>query len=232
MKRVFVTGSADGLGLAAAEALIAQGHRVVVHVRSEARRAAVRHLKADVVVGDLGDVEQTRSVADQVNALGTMDAVIHNAGVYSSGPVMQVNVFAPYVLTALINKPQRLIYLSSGMHVSGRKTVNGSSYSDSKLLISTFAAALAKRWPDVITSSVNPGWVPTKMGGSGAPDDLELGHVTQVWLATSDDAEAKQSDHYWFHQRRAQTQAAVNDTAFQKEVLEHLARVTGTPLPS
>lgn len=231
MKRVFVTGSADGLGYAAAKALLAQGHRVVVHVRSEARREAVAGLEADVVVGDLSDESQTRAVARQVNALGVMDAVIHNAGVYQDDAVMQVNVIAPYLLTALLQRPKRLVYLSSGLHQSGRPSFPGRSYSDSKLFISTFAAALARRWPDVISSSVNPGWVPTKMGGKSAPDALELGHVTQVWLAVSDDAEARRSGHYWFHQRRAQAHVAVTDTAFQQQLLTELERLTGTPLP-
>lgn len=230
MKRVFVTGSADGLGYAAAKELISQGHRVVVHVRSASRRAAVAKLDADVVVGDLSDEAQTRDVAEQVNALGVMDAVIHNAGVYQDDAVMKVNVLAPYLLTALMKKPKRLIYLSSGMHLSGRPSFPGHSYSDSKLFISTFAAALARRWPEVMSNSVNPGWVPTKMGGSGAPDDLRLGHITQTWLATSD--EARDSGHYWFHQRHAQSHAAVNDTAFQNKLLAELERVTGTPLPS
>ena len=86
MARVFITGSADGLGRLAAEVLLAAGHEVVVHVRGEPRLAAVQELLArgaTAVVGDLADLGRTRAVADQVNALGAMDAVIHNAGVYT-----------------------------------------------------------------------------------------------------------------------------------------------------
>src|SRR5438105_3128801 len=98
MARIFITGSADGLGLAAAQTLLADGHKVVIHARSTSRLAAVRDLLergAEVVVGDLSDLEETRDVAAQVNRLGPRDAVIHNADVISGLPVLPVNVVAP-----------------------------------------------------------------------------------------------------------------------------------------
>ena len=242
MSRVFITGSAEGLGRGAAEELLDGGHRVVVHARSEQRLTALRDLLdrcAEAVVGDLADPDETRSVAEQVNRLGRMDAVIHNAAVMNGPGVLAVNVLAPYLLTALIDRPDRLVYLSSGMHRGGRSGraaldwgSNGSSisYSDSKLLVSTLAAAVARRWPDVLSNSVNPGWVPTRMGGSSAPDDLRLGHVTQVWLATSNDQDAQTSGHYWHHQRTAAEHPAVLDVRFQDELLAALADRTGTAL--
>jgi NAD(P)-dependent dehydrogenase (short-subunit alcohol dehydrogenase family) len=243
MARVFITGSADGLGRAAAQTLLEDGHEVVVHARSTNRLAAVRDLLdggAEAVVGDLSDVAQTRDAAGQVNQLGPMDAVIHNAGVISGPHVLPVNVVAPYLLTALIERPGRLIYLSSSMHRSGRARLTGmdlsgqrttGSYSDSKLFVTTLAIAVARIWPDVLSNAVDPGWVPTKMGGPGALDDLRLGHLTQEWLATSDEAEARTSGGYWHHQRRAKPAPAVNDQRFQDELLETLAHFTATPLP-
>src|SRR4051812_23448956 len=231
MARVFITGSADGLGRAAAQTLHDAGHEVVVHVRSEERLAAVRDLVdtgAGAVVGDLSDLEQTRGVADQVNRLGPLDAVIHNAGVVGGPDVLPVNVVAPYLLTALIERPQRLVYLSSGMHRGGQARLDGmdwagrrttGSYSDSKLFVTTLAAAVARMWTDVLSNAVDPGWVPTKMGGPGAPDDLRLGHLTQEWLATSDDAQARTSGGYWHHQRRVEPHPAVGDRRFPDELL-------------
>jgi NAD(P)-dependent dehydrogenase (short-subunit alcohol dehydrogenase family) len=242
MARVFITGSADGLGRAAAQTLLEDGHHVVVHARNTDRLTAVRDLLergAAAVVGDLSDVEETRGVADQVNQLGRMDAVIHNAGVMSGPRVLAVNVVAPYLLTALIHRPQRLVYLSSSMHRAGRASVTGmdwsgshttGSYSDSKLFVTTLAIAVARMWTDVLSNAVDPGWVPTKMGGAGAPDDLRLGHLTQEWLATSDDPEARTSGGYWHHQRRAQPAPAVHDRQFQDDLLDTLARFTATPL--
>jgi NAD(P)-dependent dehydrogenase (short-subunit alcohol dehydrogenase family) len=242
MTRVFITGSADGVGRAAAQALLDDGHEVIVHARGTERLAAVRDLLdrgAAAVVGDLSELEQTRAVADQVTRLGRMNAVIHNAGVGSGPHVLPVIVVAPYLLTALIDRPQRLIYLSSSMHRGGRASLTDmdwsghratGSYSDSKLYVTTLAIAVARLWPDVLSNAVDPGWVPTKMGGPGAPDDLRLGHLTQEWLATSEDPEARTSGGYWHHQRRTQPAPAVHDRQFQDELLGALARFTATPL--
>jgi NAD(P)-dependent dehydrogenase (short-subunit alcohol dehydrogenase family) len=242
MARIFISGSADGLGHAAAVSLLDAGHDVVVHVRGTERLPAVEDLTArgaPVVLGDLADVDQVREVADQVNRLGRMDAVIHNAGILGGPHVMTVNVVAPYVLTALITRPERLVYLSSGMHRGGRPSLEGidwsgrratGSYSDSKLFVTTLAAAVARRWPDVFSNSVDPGWVPTRMGGRGAPDDLVLGHRTQEWLATSDDPQALTSGGYWFHRERRQPHRAVHDEKFQEHLLQTLAAETGTEL--
>ena len=214
MSRILITGSAQGLGRNAATTLLDDGHQVVVHARSHQRAADLSDLAdrgAAVVVGDLASLEQTRSLADQVNQLGRMDAVIHNAGVYGDtgrhpSPeghprVLTVNTLAPYLLTGLIQRPDRLIYLTSDMHTSGDDSLhdldwstrrwNGTqAYCDSKLFVTALALAVARRWPDVISHAVDPGWVPTRMGGPTASDDLEQGHLTQTWLATTDDPDA------------------------------------------
>jgi NAD(P)-dependent dehydrogenase (short-subunit alcohol dehydrogenase family) len=225
----------------AAQTLLEDGHEVVVHARNRGRLTAVRDLVdrgAAAVVGDLSDLEETRGLARDVNRLGRMDAVIHNAGVYTGAHVLPVNVVAPYVLTALVDRPQRLVYVSSGAQRSGRARLAGvdwsggraGSYSDSKLFVTTLAVAVAARWPEVYSNAVDPGWVPTRMGGPGAPDDLRLGHLTQEWLATSDDAGARTSGGYWYHGQRYEPHAAVHDRRFQDELLDDLARFTGIRL--
>src|SRR5215211_5162169 len=211
MARIFITGSTDGLGRAAARALMDDGHQVVLHARSRERASALDDLasrSAGVVVGDFGSARQTRSVAEQVNGIGPMDAVIHNAGMSSTNgrsptpeghaTILAVNTLAPYMLTALIQRPRRLVYLSSGMHRSGvgslrdidwieRRWNASQAYSDSKLYVTALAFAVARCWPDVLSNAVDPGWVATKMAGPGAPDDFEQGYFTQTWLAVSDD---------------------------------------------
>lgn len=243
MARVFVTGAADGLGRLTAATLLEQGHDVLVHARDRGRLGAIQELLehgATPVVADLADLDETRDLAAQVNRVGRMDAVIHNAGVGSGSLVLPVNVVAPYVLTALVDRPERLIYLSSSMHFGGRADLTGldwsgrtttASYSDSKLLVTALATAVARRWPGVLSNAVDPGWVPTRMGGPGAPDDLRLGHLTQEWLATGDGPEARVSGGYWHHQRRSAPAAAVGDPAFQDELLAALADFTGVRLP-
>lgn len=195
MAIVFITGSADGLGRAAAQSLLDQGHRVVLHARSADRAAALGELTsraAGLVVGDLRRAAETRSIADQVNAIGRMDAIIHNAGVYTrpsrgSTPeghaeTLAINTLAPFMLTALIERPGRLVYLSSGLHRGGEGSLtdldwtkrawdSARAYAESKLHVVALAFALARRWPKVLSNAVDPGWVRTKMGGAGAPGD-------------------------------------------------------------
>jgi NAD(P)-dependent dehydrogenase (short-subunit alcohol dehydrogenase family) len=254
LARIFITGSTDGLGRAAATALIDDGHQVVLHARSRQRTSALDDLtprSAGVVVGDLGSAIETRSVAEQVNAIGRMDAVIHNAGAYSTSgrsptleghpTILAVNTIAPYVLTALIERPARLIYLSSGMHRAGvgslrdidwteRRWNASQAYSDSKLYVTALAFALARYWPDVLSHAVDPGWVATKMGGPGAPDDFDEGYLTQTWLAVSHDSAAMVSGRYWHHRRPRTPANDVSDPRFQDQLSARLAELTGLSL--
>jgi len=255
MSLVFISGSSDGLGLLAARLLVDWGHEVTLHARSAARaedaRRSVPEAKA-VAIGDLSSIEETQRVAEQVNSLGRHDAVIHNAGVgYREARrietvdglshVFAINVLAPYLLTALMTRPDRLVYLSSGMHRSGepdlgdlqwndRRWNGAQAYADSKLLDVVLAFAVARLWPSVLSNALEPGWVPTKMGGAGAPDDLTLAPRTQVWLAVSDDPAATVSGQYFYHQRVRDTHPAVHDPALGAQLLAHCAALTGTPL--
>src|SRR5580698_813054 len=211
MARIFISGSSTGLGLMAGELLIQQGHQVVLHARNAARATDARRAlpRAEAVVeGDLDTISGAKSVAARVNALGRFDAVIHNAAVgYREGHVLTadglphvfaINTLSAYILTALIERPKRLVYLSSGMHHRADANLddilwqdrrwNGSqAYAESKLHDAMLAFGVARRWPNVLSNSLEPGWVPTKMGGPDAPDDLNQAYLTQAWLATSDE---------------------------------------------
>jgi len=236
MARVFITGSADGLGQLAAQQLVKEGHQVVLHGRSQARaRDALTMVPGaeNALAADLSSQDQTRKLADELNQLGAFDAIIHNAGVYQADSrlIFSVNTLAPYILTCLINRPKRLIYLSSGLHSQGkfdRRSIDAErvTYSDSKLHINILTMAVARRWRDVYANAVNPGWVPTKMGGAGAPDSLQKGYETQVWLATSDEPEAKVSGHYFFHKRIKEQRSEANDINLQEAFISTCERIT------
>jgi NAD(P)-dependent dehydrogenase (short-subunit alcohol dehydrogenase family) len=243
MARIFITGSADGLGQLSARSLIEQGHKVVLHARNaeRGREALKKNPNAEsVLTGDLSNIEETKILAGEVNKLGTFDAVIHNAGVYPAlaNELFAVNTLAPYILTCLIQPPKRLIYLSSGMHLSGspkieslKANMNRVSYSDTKLHVLMLCMAVARKWKDVYANAVNPGWVPTKMGGRGAPDDLQKGYETQVWLAVSDDVKAKVSGRYFFHQRETRYQPEVDNVQLQEMFLNVCKEITGVEFP-
>jgi NAD(P)-dependent dehydrogenase (short-subunit alcohol dehydrogenase family) len=194
------------------------------------------------------------ALAEQANALGAFDAIIHNAGVgYQERTrsstvdglprVFAVNTLAPYILTALILKPGRLVYLGSGMHRSGDPTLrdlawktrrwDGSqAYSDSKLHDVILAFAVARLWPSVLSNAVDPGWVPTRMGGRGAPDDLSQGAETQAWLAVSEEPAARVTGEYFYHERPRAVHPATRDPHVQGVLLAECARLSGVALPA
>ena len=243
MARIFITGSADGLGQLAAGALIEQGHKVVLHARNVERgKIAIKNNPEaeHVLTGDLSNIQETMRLAEEANKLEAFDAVIHNAGVYrdSAKDIFTVNTLATYILTCLIQKPKRLIYLTSGMHLQGRSKLNyfktdisRITYSDSKLHVLLLCMAVAGKWPDVYANAVDPGWVPTKMGGHGAPGNLQQGYETQVWLAVSHDEKAKVSGHYFFHQKERPHNPEADDVQLQERFLNLCKEITGISFP-
>jgi NAD(P)-dependent dehydrogenase (short-subunit alcohol dehydrogenase family) len=256
MARVLVTGSADGLGKMAAALLVADGHRVVVHGRSPARaREALEQVPGAeaAVAGDLASIDATCQLAMDVNRLGACDAVIHNAGIgYRERrrgdtrdglpEVFAVNTLAPYILTALIARPRRLVYVSSGLHRSAdtdladitwtQRPWNGlAAYAETKLHDVLLALAVARRWPEVLSNSVEPGWVATKMGGPTAPDDLDAAPRTQVWLATSDDKATQVSGKNFYHMREQPAVPAAANPELQEQLLAQCRKISGIRFP-
>jgi NAD(P)-dependent dehydrogenase (short-subunit alcohol dehydrogenase family) len=255
MAKILVTGSSGGLGLMTGRLLAEEGHRVVLHARNEARAEAVRVALPQVeavLVGDLSTLAAMRDVADQANGQGRFDAVIHNVAlgyrearrvetVDGLSQIWAVNVLAPYVLTALIHRPDRLVYLSSGMHTGGdsslddlqwsRRRWNGSqAYADTKFHDVLLAFGVARRWSDVLSNALTPGWVPTRMGGPSAPDDLKQGHLTQVWLAVSEDPGARVTGCYFYHQRLGAVNPTANDPELQNRLLDYCRELSGIAL--
>ena len=256
MARIFITGSSDGLGRLAAQLLCRQDHVVVLHARNAQRgRDALAAVPgaATVLIGDLTSIRQTRQLADQANQLEPFDAVIHNAGIgYRERTrietedglphVFAANTLAPYILTALIRRPKRLVYVSSELHRRGdtglgdlawlqRSWHGHRAYCDTKLHDVLLSNAAARRWPDVLSNAIEPGWVPTKMGGPRATGDLDAACKTQAWLATADDPAARVSGGYFYHLQPRKPNAAVFDIARQDRLLAACERLSGVALP-
>jgi len=138
------------------------------------------------LAGDLASIQETRALAEQANAIGPFQAVIHNAG-----------VFRP-------SEPRR-------------ETV-------------VLAFAVARLWPHVLSNAVDPGWVPTRMGGPSAPGDLEQGAQTQVWLAVSDESGALVSGRYLYHRQPQAAHPAASDIGVQNGLLKACEELTGVRL--
>ncbi|KAL2121682.1 hypothetical protein VTJ04DRAFT_2137 [Mycothermus thermophilus] len=261
--RFFITGSSDGLGSLTAQRLVSQGYQVVLHARNpeRARDAAAACPGADaVLVADLRNIDEIKRLAVDADKLGPYDAIIHNAGVFirSSGnakdhstssqsqvrgkplpATFTVNTLAPYLLTCLMAKPKRLVYVSSGMHAGGQPNVGGhgrldltaSGYSDTKLHNVMLAKAFARQWPEVGCYSVDPGWVPTKMGGPSATGRIEDSIKSFVMLALGEDQEDWTNGGYFYNSRAQRPNAVANDEKLQDELLAVLGEISGVQVP-
>ena len=256
MARIFITGSTRGIGAETARQLIDLGHDVVIHARDASRADAARRDFPDAVgvaVGELDNLKSTKSLAAAANDLGPYDVVIHNAGVGGGVArralsadglerIFHINVVAPYILTTLMPVPARLVYLTSGLEADGTwepndlqwasRDWNGmKAYSDSKLHDLMLAFEVAARHPEAIVNAVDPGWIKTTMGGPQAPDPVELGAETQVWLATSDDPAATASGRYVKRREVQEPNPSGRDAAARAALVAELERLTGIPLP-
>jgi NAD(P)-dependent dehydrogenase (short-subunit alcohol dehydrogenase family) len=256
MSRIFISGSSTGLGLMAADLLAAKGHSVVLHARNAKRAEAARRELPQaeaIVVGDVETIAGAKDVAAEVNGLGHFDALIHNAAVgYREGHrvtadglphVFAINTLSAYILTALIARPRRLVYLSSGMHHHADANLDdilwkkrgwdgSTAYAESKLHDAMLAFAMARRWRDVFSNALEPGWVPTKMGGRGAPDDMDQAHLTQAWLAAGDDPKADVTGRYFYHLKRMAPNPQADDPVLQDRLIAICEEISGVALPA
>ncbi|KAI1403531.1 NAD(P)-binding protein [Hypoxylon fuscum] len=259
MARIFITGSSDGLGLRSAQALIKRGHDVYLHARNSQRaqdaRAACPEAK-DVFVADLTSTEETKALAAQLSQTGPWDSIVHNAGLMNGvshlkgkegiPALFAVNTLAPYILTSLIDPPpKRYIFLSSGMHHGGDSSLRNlqqCTYSDSKLhnilLAFWFANRLAGK--GVQSNALNPGWVPTKMGGWSAPDDIDAAIDTYVLLAEGSGAAEGKTSKFWYQSREGKSggsgretgyKSVADDEAKQSQLIEALEKISGVKPP-
>ncbi|ETS84686.1 hypothetical protein PFICI_02711 [Pestalotiopsis fici W106-1] len=238
MSKIFITGSADGLGLLSAQALASRGHQVYLHARNakraeDARRACPQ--ATDCLIGDLSSPAETKSLAEHLNEKGPFDAIIHNAAIMhggSRGALFNINTLSPYLLTCLVDPPpKRYVFLSSSMHQGGDASLSNIEqcrYSDSKLHNIMLAFWFSKKFgPAVACNSMDPGWVPTKMGGSGAPDDINAAVDTYVLLAEGNGAAEGQSGKYWYQKREKSCKPAASDEQKQDQLIKLLQDISG-----
>lgn len=252
MSKILITGSADGLGALAAQDLIKKGHQVYLHARTTSRATDAQKNSPGAqacLVADLSSLSEVKNLAKEINSLAPWDAIIHSAGVMHGvggkkakdggdyGLLFATNTLAPYVLTSLVGgNSKRYVFLGSQLHQSGDGSlsdVRNCGYGDSKLHDVMLAFAFSKLLKGKGAEEVNaldPGWVPTKMGGAGATDDIEASVQTYVKLAEG----AGTTGEYWGPgaQRGRRFQSAAGDEAVQSKLLKELEQISGVNMPS
>ena len=242
--KIFITGSSDGLGSRVGKALVNKGHRVTLHGRNAQRAADAEKAcpGADgVLICDLSSTEAAKNLAKELNEKGPWDCIIHNAGVMriaasSKGPeglptLFATNTLAPYILASLVKPPKKLIFLSSQMHQSGDgslKNLQSCGYSDSKLHNTALAFYFAKKFPNCEVNSLDPGWVQTKMGGSGASDDIDAAVDSYVFLAEG----CGKTGEHWYHSKLRSWKKDAGDEEMQEKLVKELESISGVSPPS
>jgi NAD(P)-dependent dehydrogenase (short-subunit alcohol dehydrogenase family) len=255
MATVLITGSSTGIGQAAAVALAESGHDVVLHARNEQRAeealAAVPRA-AGVVTADLASFQETRTMAAQAEKFGRFDTVVLNAGlglkhaterqltVDGNELMFHVNTLSAYLLTALLEDPQRLIFVSSAVAGDGildlddpsfaRRPFTGwQAYQDTKLHLILMALGVGRRRPEVQSLAFDPGWVSTQMtlrNGDSAPLDPAHAGERLARLATADAVppDSWDTERAWRPGPREQSQEN------QDGLLALCARLTGVTI--
>ncbi|CAG8223201.1 unnamed protein product [Penicillium salamii] len=257
MARILITGSTDGFGLEAARQLIERKHTVYLHARSQERAEDVKAKcpgAAGVLIADLTSVAETRKLAEEANAIGVFDAIILNAGLLY-GPFRKtpelgvpampfVNVVSPYILACLFKHPKRLIFIGSVLHHEGNPDLKDifwlergekefqdfPAYCDSKLHVMLLANAVARRFKDTSVISVHPGYVATKLGGSGGTDKLEDGVETYVMLAEGDYDQSLTGVYYEPKKKLGQPRVETTNEDMQEVVVKACEELTGLQL--
>lgn len=246
--RIFITGSSDGLGSLAAKSLVQRGHNVTLHARNAQRAEDAKAAcpGADgVLIADLSSTEATRNLAKELNAQGPWDTIIHNAGVMripslSTGPeglptLFATNTLAPWMLTCLVQPPPKnVVFLSSALHNSGDatlKNIKAAGYGDSKLHNTMMAFYFARQpaFQGSVVSSLDPGWVKTKMGGAGASDDI--GAAVQNYVALAEGA-LKGSGKHWYHSKERSFQRGAGDERMQEKLAKELGEISSVRVPN
>jgi NAD(P)-dependent dehydrogenase (short-subunit alcohol dehydrogenase family) len=112
-----------------------------------------------------------------------------------------------------------------------RRWNSSTAYAESKLHDVMLGFGVARRWPGVFSNALEPGWVPTKMGGPDAPDDINQAHLTQVWLASSNDPRAQVSGQYFYHLKLRSPNPEAREPELQDRLIDICSEISGVAFP-
>lgn len=191
-RNALVTGGSRGLGLQMAEALGAQGARLLISARKQdeldeaVARLRARGCTASAFAADLGREDAVHALADHAIAeCGQVDILVNNAGATWGAPaedhplegwdkVMNLNVRSIFLLSQLIGKRSmiprrygRIINIASiaGFAGNGSSAMQTIGYNTSKAAVINFTRTLAGEWGQygITVNALAPGFFPSKM---------------------------------------------------------------------
>lgn len=169
-----ITGAARGVGACIADALAATHDLILLGRPSDRLDAVASRLSARVWPVDLTDHDALAAHAEE---LGTLDVLVHNAGVAYPGrfaesspqqwrKTFEVNITGAVALTLALLPPLRaargqVVFINSGAGLTSSPGL--ASYSASKFAQRAFADSLRVDEPLLRVTSVHPGRIDTAM---------------------------------------------------------------------
>jgi NAD(P)-dependent dehydrogenase (short-subunit alcohol dehydrogenase family) len=204
-----VSGGNRGIGLEVCRQLAERGYAVVMGSRDEEKgRVAVEGLKWNVIpqqldVADAGSVDRTAAFLE--DEFGRLDILVNNAGISNDEgqrgvdadldrvkESLEANLFGAWRLCEMAiplmrrNGYGRIVNVSTGLAALEDMGGGSPGYRVSKTALNALTRILASelRGSGILVNAVNPGWVQTDMGGSGATRSVEEGAEALVWAAT------------------------------------------------
>jgi NAD(P)-dependent dehydrogenase (short-subunit alcohol dehydrogenase family) len=199
IKRALVTGGNRGIGLAIAQGL--QSHGLEVTIGSRVLADGAKAVAGTGISCVALDVSDRVSIENAIAEAGPFDVLVNNAGVLLYKPIledpdgyrscMSVMVDGPYHLIRACEPHMRdqgygrIVNVSSGWGTFSEGMTAPGAYGVAKSALNALTLALSQQLPPSIKiNAMCPGWVKTRMGGTGAPRTVEEGADTAIWLAT------------------------------------------------
>jgi NAD(P)-dependent dehydrogenase (short-subunit alcohol dehydrogenase family) len=181
--RALIVGASRGIGLELTRQYLAQGWEVHATTRTPDQPGHVGELSGDLTLHPF-DVRDEAQLDALVGSVGSLDVVVHNAGVGRGTPraeMMAVNAEAPIRLVeALLDAGAiapggKVVLVTSQLGARRGRQESLGDYGDSKAALNDEFRRLAPNWAErgVVAIVLHPGWVRTDMGGSSATLSVE-----------------------------------------------------------